>query len=143
MRKVVLLILCMVLLCGCSSKDAQQEGGTPESDQPAVSYTVDDVTKELVGKWVPHGMNWTIEITEDGTYIWDTGSGVTTMELTYRSYLNSFAEYGAIIQHDPEFSAAHGVHVISVKERGDMLVGQDENGNYKFYFWGQKWSRAE
>ena len=143
MKRVILLILCMVLLCGCSAKETQPNTDTSDTDQTTVSYTVGDVTRELVGKWVPHGMSWTMEITEDGTYTWDLNAESKTLELTYRTYLNSFAEYGAAIQHDPEFSSAYGVHVISVNGYGDMLVGQGEDGNYKFYFWGQKWSRAE
>ena len=143
MKRILIAILCVMILCGCSSNDKKNEDMSSESSNPTVSYTLNDVTKELVGKWQSHSIDWYIVVGEDGTYTWYIDDEGKVMDLTYSSYLESFTEYQPAIQHDPEFSDDYGVHIVSVKDRGDMLVGQDEGGNYKFYFWGQKWSRAE
>ena len=142
MKKIVSIILCMMVLFGCSSNKVDKDKSSNLSNS-TVTYTLNDVTKELVGTWIPHGIgNWTIKISEDGTFTWSTNES-KVLELAYEAYLNSFDEYQPLIQHDPEFSNDYGVHIIRVKDYGDMLVGQGDDGSYKFYFWGQKWSKSE
>ena len=65
---------------------------------------------------------------EDGSYTWE-----------YSSYLNSFSEYQAILQHDPEFSQAYGVYIGSMERYGQILLGCNDDGSYKMYFNGKFW----
>lgn len=65
---------------------------------------------------------------EDGNYAWQ-----------YSSYLNSFSEYQAILQHDPEFSDSFGVYIGSMDRYGQILLGRNDDGSYKMYFNGKFW----
>lgn len=146
MKKIMKLMLCSFLLFGCSSNknEVDNDNNLNDSGKPQYNYDLDYVTSAIVGNWEGHGM-YNIEVSEDGTYTWILGhdSPNKQLELSYRIYLESFTDYSMMIQHDPEFSDEYGVHVISVAGYGDLLVGQDVDGNYRLYFWGQKFTKVE
>ena len=145
MKKMLALLLaavmCLLLAaCGGGTTDNGQDAA-PNHDDNSALYAQELSDILCATEW--HCRDWdsVLYFNADGTvrfhYNNDEEDGNYTWE--YSSYLNSFSEFQAIIQHDPEFSEAYGVYIGSMERYGQILLGRNDDGSYKMYFNGKLW----
>lgn len=136
------LIMCLTLTA-CGGDAPESDSSTP-NNTPANNDTqrAAELTEILCGSmWDNRDWNSELYFSEDGTVRFHYGpneeDGIRTWE--YSSYLNSFAEFTGMLQHDPEFSDKYGVYCGKMEQYGQMLIGCNEDGSYKMYFNGKFW----
>ena len=135
-------VMCLLLAaCGGGTTDNGQDAAPNHDDNNSALYAQELSDILCATEW--HCRDWdsVLYFSEDGTvrfhYGNDEEDGSYTWE--YSSYLNSFSEFQAIIQHDPEFSEAYGVYIGSMERYGQILLGRNDDGSYKMYFNGKLW----
>ena len=146
MKKLFALLLALVMClsltaCGDKSPTGNEQGSNPSHDDDNALHAQELTDILCAAEW--HCRDWdsvlyfsadgTVRFhysknEEDGNYAWQ-----------YSSYLNSFSEYQAILQHDPEFSDSYGVYIGSMDRYGQILLGRNDDGSYKMYFNGKFW----
>ena len=151
MKKLLAMLLALVMClslpaCG-GTPSTPDEGsqGNPQNDNTDDAHHAQEFTDILCSvDWDCRDWDSVLHFNVDGTVRFHYGKneedGIRTWE--FDSYLNSFDEFTAMLQHDPEFSEKYGVYCGSMEQYGQILLGCNEDGSYKMYFNGKFWDPA-
>lgn len=144
MKKFFALLLAAVMCLALVSCGNNPSGNTNQEEADTSRHAQE--FKELLcsSEWYCRGGDSILYFSQDGTVHFHYGNTEEDGNHTwqYSSYLNSFSEYQAAIQHDPEFSDSYGVYIGSMEHYGQILLGCNDDGSYKMYFNGKLWDHT-
>lgn len=135
-------IMCAILAaCGGDTPGSNEQNDPQSENGDNARYAQEFADILLSANWDNRDWDSVLYFNEDGTVRFHYGKneedGIRTWE--YSTYLNSFAEFTGMLQHDPEFSDKYGVYCGKMEQYGQILLGCNEDGSYKMYFNGKFW----
>jgi len=150
MKRLLALLLTAALMlsltaCGENAPTDGNQNDPQSGSEDNIRYAQEFTDILCTNDWVCREGDSVLSFNADRTVRFHYGNneedGIRAWE--YDTYLNSFDDYTAVLQHDPEFSEKFGVYCGSMEQYGQILVGFNDDGSYKMYFNGRFWDPAE
>lgn len=150
MKRLLALLLTAALMlsltaCGENAPTDGNQNDPQSGSEDNIRYAQEFTDILCTNDWVCREGDSVLSFNADRTVRFHYGNneedGIRAWE--YDTYLNSFDDYTAMLQHDPEFSEKFGVYCGSMEQYGQILVGFNDDGSYKMYFNGRFWDPAE
>ena len=149
MKRLLTLLLTAALMlsltaCGENAPTDGNQNDPQSGSEDNIRYAQEFTDILCTNDWVCREGDSVLSFNADRTVRFHYGNneedGIRAWE--YDTYLNSFDDYTAMLQHDPEFSEKFGVYCGSMEQYGQILLGCNEDGSYKMYFNGKFWDPA-
>lgn len=150
MKRLLALLLTAALMlsltaCGEIAPTDGNQNDPQSGSEDNIRYAQEFTDILCTNDWVCREGDSVLSFNADRTVRFHYGNneedGIRAWE--YDTYLNSFDDYTAMLQHDPEFSEKFGVYCGSMEQYGQILVGFNDDGSDKMYFNGRFWDPAE
>lgn len=150
MKRLLALLLTAALMlsltaCGENAPTDGNQNDPQSGSEDNIRYAQEFTDILCTNDWVCREGDSVLSFNADRTVRFHYGNneedGIRAWE--YDTYLNSFDDYTAMLQHDPEFSEKFGVYCGSMEQYGQILVGFNDDGSDKMYFNGRFWGPAE
>ena len=150
MKRLLALLLTAALMlsltaCGENAPTDGNQNDPQSGSEDNIRYAQEFTDILCTNDWVCREGDSVLSFNADRTVRFHYGNneedGIRAWE--YDTYLNSFDDYTAMLQHDPEFSEKFGVYCGSMEQYGQILVGFNDDGSDKMYFNGRFWDPAE
>ena len=139
--KKIFAILLVVIIClslvGC---------GTPAPDNGTSAEKAQEFYSLMVGKWEDTEGDLEVTFYNDKTmlFVVKLSGNSYTYTWDFTRYMDSMREYTLAIQDNPDFSEDYGVYLgREITRMADMLVGYNDDGTVKMYYYGKFWNKVE